>query len=139
METDFLSSSLEDYLEAIFLVGQEKNAVRPGDITRRMGVGNSSVTRALHVLSERGMILHAPYDHISLTDRGRGRAKELVSRHRIFREFFTVFLCIEGKEADDMACKMEHALTRSAYCRFAAFMKYIRSMSDFRPCTFENE
>jgi DtxR family Mn-dependent transcriptional regulator len=54
------SSSLEDYLEAIYHIVHEKQAARAKDIVERLGVKNSSVTGALRVLSGKGLINDAP-------------------------------------------------------------------------------
>ena len=65
-----LTSSLEDYLETIYLIISEKEAVRPKDIAKRMNVSNASVTGALKTLANKGMINYAPYDVITLTNEG---------------------------------------------------------------------
>jgi len=69
--TDTLTASLEDYLEAIFQIIAEKQAVRPKDIARRLKVSNASVTGALRSLAEKKLINYAPYDVISLTTDGK--------------------------------------------------------------------
>ena len=51
-----LTSSLEDYLETIYLIISEKEAVRPKDIAKRLNVSNASVTGALKTLADKGMI-----------------------------------------------------------------------------------
>ena len=44
-----LSDSLEDYLDAIWHIEADKQAARATDISRRLGVKNSSVTGALQI------------------------------------------------------------------------------------------
>ena len=75
-----LTSSLEDYLESIYLIISEKEAVRPKDIAKRLNVSNASVTGALKTLSDKGMINYAPYDVITLTDKGREAAIDVLRR-----------------------------------------------------------
>lgn len=70
-----LSASLEDYLEAIYNVIQEKQAVRSKDIAETLKVSRSSVTSALHALADKKLINYAPYDIITLTTGGRNRAE----------------------------------------------------------------
>ena len=76
-----LSESLEDYLEAIFHIESKKQAARAKDIAQRLNVKNSSVTGALHSLSEKGLINYAPYDLITLTPKGKTVANGVVRRH----------------------------------------------------------
>jgi len=81
--TDTLTASLEDYLEAIFHIIAEKQAVRPKDIAKRLKVSNSSVTGALRSLADKELINYAPYDVISLTPSGETAAKDVIRRHEL--------------------------------------------------------
>jgi len=99
--SETLTASLEDYIEAIFHIVARKRAARAKDIARRMHVNNSSVTGALHALSERGLVNYAPYDVITLTDEGTEIAKDVVRRHEVLRDFFVRVLSLDDEEADD--------------------------------------
>ena len=73
-----LSASLEDYLEAIFHLVAEEQVARARDIAKRLKVGQSSVTGALHALAEKGLVNYAPYEVITLTHKGEAAAREVV-------------------------------------------------------------
>jgi len=120
-----LSSSLEDYLEAIFQIVREKQAARAKDIGSRLNVGRSSVTGALQSLAQRELINYAPYDAITLTDKGRTIAEELVRRHEVLRDFFVKVLAVDATDADTAACKMEHAISDSILERFVEFAEFV--------------
>ncbi|MFP4215779.1 MAG: DtxR family transcriptional regulator [Phycisphaerae bacterium] len=120
-----LSASLEDYLEAIFRIVQEKSAARAKDIGKRLNVSRSSVTGALHALAERELINYAPYDVITLTDKGRVVAEDVVRRHEVLRDFFVKVLAIDRKDADAAACKMEHAIPETVLERFVEFVEFV--------------
>ena len=87
-----LSSNMEDYLEAIFHISEEKQAARAKDIADRVQVNKSSVTGALRSLSEKGLVNYAPYDIITLTAKGKKLASEIVRRHEALKEFFIKIL-----------------------------------------------
>ena len=70
-----LTQSLEDYLEAIYDLMQETKSVRCSSIADRLHVKRPSVTNALRALSERGLIVYLPYVPISLTEQGVLEAK----------------------------------------------------------------
>lgn len=123
-DTIRLSDSQEDYLEAIFHIVSEKHAARPKDIADRLQVNQSSVTGALRALADRGMIHYAPYDVVTLTDRGRSLGAEVVRRHEILRDFFVSVLGVEETEADEAACRMEHAMTRSLLDRLVKLAEF---------------
>ncbi len=126
MTVDYaLTSSLEDYLEAIFQIIADKEAVRPKDIARRLKVSNASVTGALRSLAEKELIHYAPYDVITLTARGKNIAKDVVRRHEVLRDFFIKILSVDEKTADNAACQMEHAIPKLIVERLIAFAEFI--------------
>jgi len=123
--SDTLTSSLEDYLEAIFHIIAEKQAVRPKDIARRLKVANSSVTGALRSLADKELINYAPYDVISLTLAGKTIAKDVVRRHEVLRDFFVKILAVEDADADKAACRMEHSIPKVILERFIQFAEFV--------------
>ena len=121
-----MSSSLEDYLEAIYRLTPGRTAARGRDIAERLSVRRSSVTLALRSLSARGLVNYSPYDRITLTVTGRKAARDISRRHEALRRFFVKVLEVEEQEADRAACKMEHALSpalRRRLTEYARFMK----------------
>lgn len=126
MSTDLvLTASLEDYLEAIFHIISDKEAVRPKDIARKLKVSNASVTGALRSLAEKDLIHYAPYDVITLTAQGKAIAKDVARRHEVLKDFFMKVLSIEDKVADKAACKMEHSIPKIILERLVAFAEFI--------------
>jgi DtxR family Mn-dependent transcriptional regulator len=119
-----LSASLEDYLEAIFRVVQEKQAALPKDVRKILAVSRSSVSGALKVLAERGLIDHDPYGIITLTNEGTVIAERIAWRHEVLRDFFVRVLAINRKEADENACRLEHAISESILERFVEFVEF---------------
>lgn len=120
-----LTASQEDYLEAIYHISAEKMAARAKDISQRLGVRGSSVTGALRTLGGLGLINYAPYDLITLTSKGKAVAKEVVNRHKALEKFLVNVLGIDAKEADEAACKMEHAVPKAIIERLAKYSEYV--------------
>jgi DtxR family transcriptional regulator, Mn-dependent transcriptional regulator len=120
-----LSASLEDYLEAIFRIVQDKSAARAKDIGKRLKVSRSSVTGALHALADRKLINYTPYDLITLTEQGRSLAEDVVRRHEVLRDFFVKILAIDKRDADEAACKIEHAISETVLERFVEFAEFV--------------
>ena len=120
-----LSESLEDYLETIFHLVAEKPAARARDIAKRLGVGRSSVTGALHALAEKGLVNYAPYEVITLTRKGEAAAQDVVRRHEVFRDFLVKVLSVEETAADEAACQMEHAIPPAVFERFMEFVEFV--------------
>ena len=120
-----LSSNMEDYLEAIFHISEQKQAARAKDIADRMQVNKSSVTGALRSLSDKGLVNYAPYDIISLTGRGKKLAVEIVRRHEALKDFFIKILLIDKTEAEQAACKVEHEISKNIVDRLISFVEFM--------------
>ncbi|AQQ09270.1 Manganese transport regulator [Sedimentisphaera cyanobacteriorum] len=122
-----LTSGLEDYLEAIYLIQEKEGSARVKQIAGRMGVRAASVTGALQSLSAKGLIHYTPYEHIRLTQNGRNEAVRVESRHRLLKRFFEDVLCVEEQKAEEAACKCEHELHQEIYDKFASLMYFLES------------
>ncbi|PID56559.1 DtxR family transcriptional regulator [candidate division KSB3 bacterium] len=120
-----LSDSLEDYMEAIFHIEMKKHAARAKDIAERLQVSNSSVTGALRLLSEKGLVNYAPYDIITLTVKGKKVAQRVVWKHQTLRNFFVDVLGVDPEQAEETACKMEHGVSKLVLERIHDFSKFL--------------
>ncbi len=118
-----LSASLEDYLEAILNLAGESNVARSRDIAAMLGVSKASVTGALRLLKEKGLVNYKPYAYVTLTEAGRSAAAEVVRKHDILKSFFVNVLSIDKDTAQRAACKAEHALGPQVIARIRHVME----------------
>jgi len=125
LEGVILSASLEDYLEIIFHLQAESKVARVKDIAKRMRVKASSVTGALRSLAKNGLVNYTPYGLITLTPKGEALAKDVVRRHEALRDFFVNVLSISEKQADEAACRMEHAIPKPVLERLIQFAEFV--------------
>jgi len=121
-----LSPNMEDYLETIYLQDIEGHAAKVKNIADAMGVSKPSVTEALSVLQDRGLVLHQKYGDIELTDKGREAAGKIYHRHQLFTEFFTWVLNVKPDNAEDDACKVEHLVSEETTVRIEAFLNFLK-------------
>jgi DtxR family Mn-dependent transcriptional regulator len=122
-----LTSVMEDYLEAIVELDEDKKVVRVRDIAKRMDVKMPSVSSMLKTLNDRGLVNYEKYEYVELTKAGTTIGKEMHRRHEILREFLTEILQIDLKVADQEACKMEHTLSSDTLDSLVAFMEFIQT------------
>jgi DtxR family transcriptional regulator, Mn-dependent transcriptional regulator len=122
-----LTSTMEDYLEAIFDLDKDKKVVRVKDIAKRLDVKMPTVTSMLKTLSDRGMVNYEKYEYVELTDTGAGVGREMNRRHQVFFKFLTEVLKIDQRIADEEACRMEHALSAETLESLTDFMQFIQS------------
>jgi len=122
-----LTPTMEDYLEAIFDLGESKKFVRVKDIAKRVDVKMPTVTSMLKTLSGKGLVKYEKYEYVELTADGAMVGKEISRRHQLLFKFLTDILRIESKTADEEACKMEHTLSAGTLDSITDFMEFIQA------------
>ncbi len=122
-----LSSSLEDYLEAIYNLAEKTQVARSSRIAEKLGVSKASVTGALRSLTDKGLINYKPYGLITLTNDGKKLGRMVANRHRIIKSFFEDFLGIDSREAQKAACETEHTLRGPIFSQLSSFMDFVQS------------
>lgn len=127
--SDSISASLEDYLEAIYEIIREKNGVKAVEVSRRLGVGRSSVTEALKNLAEKGLVNYGRYDAISLTSKGEEAALKVILKHNVLYDFFTHVLDLAQEEAHENACRVEHVISENALKKFKLYIEFNKQLS----------
>ncbi len=125
--TNKLSASQEDYMEAIFHIIAGKKVARARDIAAQLKVSRASVTEALKILAKKSLVNYAPYEVITMTDKGRLAAKDVVQRHKALKDFFIKILAVDEKLADLAACRVEHAAPPEIIRRLAALMDFLEN------------
>ena len=128
-----LSASLEDYIEAIYHIIEEKLVARSKEIAARLGVSRASVTEALRALARKDLINYAPYEAITLTSKGKQAARDVIFRHTSLKRFFTEVLALDAEIAELGACRIEHAAPPEIIgqmIRFTEFMQHCPQNSE---------
>lgn len=116
------SVAMDDYLEQILHLIEEKGYARAVDISGNLGISQASVTNMLRKLDGEGLVKHEKYRGTVLTDDGRRIAKAIVERH----ETLTRFLRLFGLEEDTIYRDvegMEHHVSRPT-------LEVIRAVAD---------
>lgn len=106
-----MTSSLEDYLEAVFVLSKEKGSVRLTDIAEYLNVSKPSVNRAIKTLTQDGFLEHITYGDIVITPAGESYAANVLRRHRLIKQFLIDQLGVDEKIAEQDACQMEHVMS----------------------------
>ncbi len=122
-----LSASQEDYMEAIFHIIKGKKVARAKDIATQLNVSRASVTEALKTLGKKSLIHYAPYEVITMTEKGRLAAQDVVHRHEALKDFFVKILAVDESLADLGACRIEHSAPPEIIERLAAFMRFLEN------------
>ncbi len=118
-----LHESGEDYLETIYLLTLKNPYVRSVDVANALGYSKASVSRAVRILREEGLIAIAEDGSIRLTRAGSQKAEQVYERHTLIMAFFSQCLGVNAVTAEKDACKIEHVISEETYLRLRAFMQ----------------
>jgi len=107
-----VTSAIEEYLEGIYRL-QERSvgAARTSDIVKLLQVAPGTVTNTVERLEKEGLLTHAPYKGVKLTEKGRKIAIDVIRRHRLSERLLTEILHVKWSEAHKIACRLEHSFT----------------------------
>ena len=127
------SPSMEDYLERIAMLAEERGVVSVTKLSKALEVKKPSVTAALKKLSERGLVDHERYGYVELTAEGKRIAQDVFHRHEALRKFLTEILGVEPETAWNDACKMEHFVSPATSERLTKFVEFVLTCPRGRP------
>ena len=109
-----LQESGEMYLEHILVLREKQGAVRSVDVAAESGYSKPSVSRAMGLLREAGLISIDAGGYITLTEEGEKVAGSVYERHRVLTDLFQK-MGVPEKTAEDDACKIEHVISEETF------------------------
>lgn len=117
-----LQESGEMYLETIYVLSQKSSTVRGIDIGEYLGYSKPSVSRAIGLLKDEGLVKKDEEGYIKLTETGEQLAKRIYERHIVLTNLF-MRLGVDEKTATDDACRIEHYISDTSFNAIKAHMK----------------
>ncbi len=109
-----IQESGEMYLEAIYVLSQESSSVRGIDVGDYLGYSKPSVSRALGVLKDEGMVIRDDDGFIRLTEAGEATAKRIYERHTVLTQVL-INIGVDEKTASEDACRVEHYISDTTF------------------------
>lgn len=107
-----LTPVAQDYLKVIWSAREwSSDPVTTKMLAERLGVGASTVSETVRRLGAQGLVEHAPYGEIELTETGRAHAVAMVRRHRLIETLLVRELGYGWDEVHDEAEVLEHAVS----------------------------
>jgi len=105
-----ISSSVEDYLKAIFQLSSEDEEKRVGtnQLAEYLGIKPASASVMLKKLRARKLVSYEKYGRIGLTKKGWEIAVNLIRRHRLWETFLYQKLNFSWDEVHEVAHDLEH-------------------------------
>lgn len=118
-------SRLEDYLEAMYNLNQEKGYVSAADLAERLEVRPPTVSSMVRNLTRKGFLEHEPYRGMRLTLAGEKVAKSVIKRHQVISELISM-LGVDDETAYADTEGIEHHVHPSTLRRFEKLAEYLR-------------
>lgn len=107
--TPEVSSTVEEYLEAIYKLQERDGAAKTTELAKQLKVALGTITNTIESIEKQSLVEHHPYKGVKLTAKGRKMALDVVRRHRLSERLLVDILRMEWSKAHDAACKLEHA------------------------------
>ena len=109
-----LQESGEMYIETIYVLSQQKSCVRSVDVGEKLGYSKPSVSRAIGLLVDEGLVRRDESGGLLLTKAGEELGKSIYERHTLLSEFF-MNLGVDEKTATEDACRIEHYISDTTF------------------------
>lgn len=115
--------SMEDYLERIYLLIEEKGYARVSDIAEGLEVHPSSVTKMIQKLDKDEYLVYEKYRGLILTNKGKKIGKRLVDRHQLLEQFLRLIGVEESHIYRDVE-GIEHHLSWNSITQIESLVEY---------------
>jgi Mn-dependent DtxR family transcriptional regulator len=115
--------SMEDYLERIYRLIDEKGYARVSDIAEGLEVHPSSVTKMIQKLDKDNYLIYEKYRGLVLTNKGKKMGKRLVDRHLLLETFLNIIGVQEDKIYGDVE-GIEHHLSWDSITCIETLVEY---------------
>ena len=119
---DALSESAEMMIKNIHELSMDGKRVRTSDLAQKTDLKPATVTEMIQRLGEIGLVDYQAYHGVFLTKQGQHVADVIEHRFNILQRFLTEILGVEEEEAAEVACRMEHILTKDVETRLSNFL-----------------
>ncbi|MEK3886097.1 transcriptional regulator MntR [Bacillus sp. FSL K6-3431] len=115
--------SMEDYIEQIYLLIENKGYARVSDIAEALAVHPSSVTKMVQKLDRDGYLIYEKYRGLILTPKGKKIGGRLVERHDLLEKFLHIIGVKEENIYDDVE-GIEHHLSWNSIDRIGDLVQF---------------
>ena len=116
-----MQESGEMYLETIYVLSQKSSSVRSIDVAEHMGFSKPSVSRAVGLLKQDGLLWMDEYGYLKLTEEGTRKASQIYERHTVLSRLL-MNLGVDEKTASEDACRIEHYISDKSFDAIKAHM-----------------
>ena len=122
MEEAKITPTVENYLMAIYALGEDFQPVIAARLAQEMGVTASTIVTTLRRLEREGYVKIKNRKEILLTAKGKGAAESVLRRHFLTERLLTDVLGLDWVKAHQEAHRMEHAISEDVADRLVKLL-----------------
>ncbi len=115
-----ITQAMEDYLRAVYHLRGETGEVTTQRLAEELGVAGPSVTNMVKRLDQLGLLRHARYQGVALTEAGERVALEVTRHHRLLERYLVETLGFGWDEVHAEADRLEHHISEELEARLDA-------------------
>ncbi|HSI66412.1 MAG TPA: transcriptional regulator MntR [Planococcus sp. (in: firmicutes)] len=123
--------SMEDHIEIIYSLIEQKGYARVSDIAEALSVLPSSVTKMVQKLDKDGYLIYERYRGLVLTPKGQKLGKRLLKRHDLLEQFLRLIGVDEERIYGDVE-GIEHHLSWNSIDRIADLVQVLEENPDLK-------
>lgn len=117
----------ENYLKVIYHLAEKTETVQTNAIAEQIQTKPASVTDMIKKLADKGLVDYIKYQGVSLTEKGRSAAIDIVRKHRLWEVFLVDKLNFKWDEVHDVAEELEHIKSVDLTERLDEFLGFPKS------------
>ncbi|WP_316806656.1 metal-dependent transcriptional regulator [Pedobacter agri] len=117
----------ENYLKIIYHLAESSNNVQTNAIAEQMQTKPASVTDMIKKLADKGYVDYVKYQGVTLTEKGKNAAIDIVRKHRLWEVFLVDKLNFKWDEVHDVAEELEHIKSETLIERLDEFLGFPKS------------
>jgi DtxR family transcriptional regulator, Mn-dependent transcriptional regulator len=119
-----LTYTEENYLKALFLLGNENSGVSVNDLSKRLGIKMPTVNSMIKKLADKNIVIYETYKPIRLTDKGKKEAALIIRKHRLTEMFMVGKMGFGWEEVHEIAEQIEHIQSSAFFEKMDELLGY---------------
>ncbi|NHK30615.1 MAG: transcriptional regulator MntR [Asgard group archaeon] len=121
-----ITNVMEDYLEAILVLSEEKGFTRITELAEKLGKEKGTVSEMVKTkLKKLKLVDFEIYGTISLTKKGKSIAQMVKDKHDMLKSFL-ILIGVDEHNAEHDCCIMEHDLTKNTTDQLNYFTEFLQ-------------
>jgi len=117
----------ENYLKVIYHLAEQTSNVQTNAIAEQIQTKPASVTDMIKKLADKGLVDYVKYQGVTLTEKGKQTAIDIVRKHRLWEVFLVDKLNFKWDEVHDVAEELEHIKSIALIERLDEFLGFPKS------------